>query len=125
MRRWTLSEARAELANVRAVIDAAREVTARIAQPSPPSSNGRGPSPNQEDTQAELADLLGELGDQGIVVRNLEPGLVDFHAVAPSGREYWLCWVYGEPELAWWHWVEDGFAGRTPVDQPPEGVPFV
>jgi hypothetical protein len=53
------------------------------------------------------------------VVRDLERGLVDFPARSPSGRDYWLCWVVGEPEVAWWHWPEAGFAGRTPLGDPP------
>jgi len=56
----------------------------------------------------------------GIVLRDAGRGLIDFTAVAPSGRPYWLCWLAGEPEVAWWHWVEDGFAGRRRLDDPPE-----
>ena len=37
----------------------------------------------------------------------------------PGGRWYWLCWLVGEEAVTWWHWPEDGFAGRTPIDQPP------
>ena len=53
------------------------------------------------------------------MLRDLDRGLIDFEAVAPSGRRYWLCWVLGEPEVEWWHWPEDGFAGRTPLESPP------
>jgi hypothetical protein len=27
--------------------------------------------------------------------------------------------VLGEPEVAWWHWPEAGFAGRRPLSDPP------
>jgi hypothetical protein len=27
-----------------------------------------------------------------------------------------LCWQYGEGEVSFWHPVEEGFAGRRPLD---------
>lgn len=39
--------------------------------------------------------------------------------MAPDGRPYWLCWVPGEDEVAFWHWPEDGYAGRRPVGDAP------
>jgi hypothetical protein len=27
--------------------------------------------------------------------------------------------VLGEPEVAYWHWPESGFAGRRPLSDPP------
>jgi hypothetical protein len=26
-----------------------------------------------------------------------------------------LCWQYGEPQIAYWHRAEEGFAGRRPL----------
>ena len=49
-----------------------------------------------------------------------ERGLIDFPAQSPSGREYLLCWLAGEDAIEWWHWPDAGFAGRTPLSQPPE-----
>jgi hypothetical protein len=28
-----------------------------------------------------------------------------------------LCWKLGEDEVAFWHGLEDGFAGRRPVEE--------
>jgi hypothetical protein len=53
-------------------------------------------------------------------VRDPERGLVDFTAESPSGRRYWLCHLRGETEIACWHWPDDGFAGRQPVDALPD-----
>ena len=64
--------------------------------------------------------MLAELNADGIVLRDPERGLIDFPARAPSGREYWICWLAGEDEVAWWHWPEDGFPGRKPLTDPPE-----
>src|SRR2546426_8074760 len=60
------------------------------------------------------------LAADGILLRDPVRGLVDFTAVAASGRPYWLCWVFGDPTVAFWHWPEDGFAGRRSLDQPPD-----
>jgi len=27
-----------------------------------------------------------------------------------------LCWKLGEKEIGYWHSIEDGFAGRKPLD---------
>jgi hypothetical protein len=55
----------------------------------------------------------------GIVLRDLARGLIDFEASTPSGKRYLLCWIVGEPDVGWWHWPEDGYAGRVPVERLP------
>jgi hypothetical protein len=69
------------------------------------------------DTVAEeLAALVEEIHRLGVQVKDLDQGLVDFPAVHPeSGDTVLLCWRLGEPEVAWWHGPEDGFAGRKPL----------
>ena len=62
---------------------------------------------------------LAELEEQGIVLRQLPMGLLDFPSVGPDGDVRMLCWKVDEPDLAWWHRPEDGFAGRRPLDEPP------
>jgi hypothetical protein len=122
-RYWTVEEADAALDRVGALIERAR-AAARAAslppgglrRPGAPSSNGHRPPPPEG---VVLSEVLEELQAEGIVVRDLERGLLDFPAISPSGREYWLCWVVGEPAVTWWHWPDAGFAGRTPLDDPP------
>jgi hypothetical protein len=41
-------------------------------------------------------------------------GLVDFPCWM-EGREVYLCWQLGEPEVSWWHEVDAGFLGRQPI----------
>jgi hypothetical protein len=50
----------------------------------------------------------------GVVVKDLDAGLVDFPAER-DGRAVFLCWQLGEDEVAFWHGVEEGFAGRKPL----------
>lgn len=81
-----------------------------------PATNGRQHlEPAEESARIALVGLEAE----GIMLRDLDRGIVDFHAVAPSGRTYCLSWVVGEPEVAWWYWPETGFDGRTPLTEPP------
>ncbi len=53
---------------------------------------------------------------RGCVIKDLERGLVDFYAVL-GDRLIFLCWHVGEPEVAHWHSLQDGFAGRQPLDR--------
>ena len=65
---------------------------------------------------AEHAEAaLEELSEQGVILRQLPHGLVDLPSVGEDGELRFLCWQVGEPELAWWHRPEDGFAGRQPL----------
>ncbi len=61
-----------------------------------------------------LARLVDEIASHGAQVKDLDSGLVDFPALR-RGETVLLCWQLGEDEIAWWHGVEDGFAGRRPL----------
>jgi hypothetical protein len=50
----------------------------------------------------------------GIVLRDIDRGLVDFPALI-DGREVLLCWELGEEEVAYWHDLDTGFDGREPL----------
>jgi hypothetical protein len=47
----------------------------------------------------------------GITLRDIQSGLIDFPALV-NGRQICLCWQLGEDEVAWWHELSAGFAGR-------------
>jgi len=70
----------------------------------------------QRDKVAEqLARKVDEIQQTGCVIKDLEMGLVDF----PSRRgdeEVYLCWKLGEARIGYWHGIEEGFAGRKPLD---------
>ena len=50
----------------------------------------------------------------GVEIKDINTGLVDFRA-RRDGREVYLCWRYDEPEVAHWHDLDAGFAGRQPL----------
>jgi hypothetical protein len=62
-----------------------------------------------------LKKLHRELADVGCALKDLVGGLVDFPAML-DGRRVLLCWKLGEPEVAFWHEVRAGYAGRRPID---------
>ena len=62
----------------------------------------------------ELARALEDVQATGVLVKDLDSGLVDFPSVR-DGEDVLLCWRLGEDEVAFWHGYEDGFAGRRPI----------
>lgn len=49
-----------------------------------------------------------------VTLRDISTGLIDIPALA-NGRPIWLCWKLGEDDIAWWHELEAGIAGRKPL----------
>jgi hypothetical protein len=62
----------------------------------------------------ELQRTIQELTEFGVQIKDLDSGLVDFPSYR-DGEEILLCWQLGEDEIAWWHTVDGGFAGRRPL----------
>jgi len=60
-------------------------------------------------------DALEEINDSGVQVKDLDTGLLDFPCLL-EGETVLLCWKRGESRIGFWHRIEDGFAGRQPID---------
>jgi hypothetical protein len=56
-----------------------------------------------------------EIESLGAVVKDPRTGLIDFYGRI-DGRVVFLCWRYDEPEIAHYHALDAGFAGRKPID---------
>jgi hypothetical protein len=67
---------------------------------------------------AELAETVEAIDALGVLVKDAATGLLDFPALA-GGEEVLLCWQLGEDEIAHWHSLEGGFAGRRPLEELP------
>jgi hypothetical protein len=67
-----------------------------------------------ERLERELARAVDELAELGVQVKDLDEGLIDFPALR-RGETVLLCWKLGEDDVAFWHTVEEGFAGRRPL----------
>lgn len=64
-----------------------------------------------QETLALVTQLVDEVVESGVLVRNLETGLIDF----PSHRDgdvICLCYQLGEEDIQYWHHINDGYPGR-------------
>jgi len=62
-----------------------------------------------------LTEEMSELEALGVQLKDFDRGLVDFPSLR-DGRVVLLCWQLGEgDELEWWHDIDTGFSGRTPL----------
>src|SRR5690348_497188 len=68
-----------------------------------------------ETAHAELRETVARFTDQGVQVKDLDSGLIDFPALV-DGEPALLCWRVGEDRIGFWHTVDGGFAGRRPLE---------
>jgi len=64
-----------------------------------------------ERDQERMAEYEDELRKLGVELKDYFSGLIDFRCRL-GNREVYLCWRLGEPEVAHWHELDAGFAGR-------------
>jgi len=141
VRYWTVDEAEAYLPRLRLLLGVIRRasnlaVSARgnghatlpgaplpvgpqRVEPGPPSATERSAPEAESPVAFDVKEALAELEEKGIVLRDPGRGLIDFPA-RHGGREVLLCWQLGEDDLAWWHFPDEGFAGRRPLPLPGE-----
>jgi hypothetical protein len=68
-----------------------------------------------EQAASALAHIVEQIQAAGVLVKDLDRGLLDFPALR-GDEEILLCWHVGEDRIGFWHGVEEGFAGRKPVE---------
>lgn len=128
---FTLEEANAALTALRPVaermVDLQRSVAdaleRRVQVQSRIAGNGGGLGATEvaeldaeiEQLGAAVAACVERIAADGVQVKDVELGLLDFPSLR-DGREILLCWHVGEDEIEYWHGLEEGFAGRKPVD---------
>jgi hypothetical protein len=131
-RLFTAAEANALLGEVEPVVAAMREAAATRARSSEivagfarklEASGGGRPDPGEIEAQRELGESLERLRGAlealdrlGIQVKDPVRGLVDFPSER-AGEIVELCWLHGEPAVAYWHRIGEGFAGRRPLGE--------
>jgi hypothetical protein len=69
----------------------------------------------------ELLEQIGvyqegwtEVEELGAVLKDPRQGLVDFYGHV-EGKAVWLCWRFGEEEIAHYHALDEGFSARKPI----------
>jgi hypothetical protein len=129
-RLFTAAEANALLAEIAPVIASMRDaaqtgtragkIVQELALKLEASGGGR---PDQQEIAAQrelaasieqLRAALETLDHLGIRVKDPGRGLIDFPSDR-NGEVVELCWLDGEPAVAHWHRVGEGFAGRRPL----------
>ena len=63
-----------------------------------------------------IKDALAEIEATGVQVKDMDIGLLDFPCQV-DGEIILLCWKLGEERITHWHGVQEGFAGRKPIDE--------
>lgn len=133
LRHFRLSEARAMRPDVDTCLDAMQRERKRAAEAralidavrrsgtSNGNGSGSGHAPGNDELRRRfqrhaerLQELGAELESMGVQVKDLERGLVDWPAQR-DGATVLLCWLRGEPEIAFWHDLQSGFAGRQAI----------
>lgn len=61
-----------------------------------------------------LEEAVGALRAEGIEVKDLASGLVDFYGME-DGELVFLCWQRGEPTVGFCHSLSGGFRTRRPI----------
>ena len=125
---YTATEANATLPLLRSIL---RDVTAlaselkerheRLSRVQAPARGERPADAYQEELhqmqaefergQERMQEYLDELQKLGVELKDPYTGLVDFPSILDD-HEVYLCWRLGEPEVAHWHDLDAGFAGR-------------
>lgn len=122
-RNFTLFEANETLDLIRPLMDEVQAIREKIMSTQPEAwsaieksvGNGGSRALSQMVVDFEKLDaLVHRILDTGVLIKDVNIGLLDFPALK-DGREVYLCWQYGEGEIAYWHEIEAGFAGRQPI----------
>ena len=123
-RYFTLPEANETLNTIRPLVYEIQEIRQSILKNQPEAwpaieksaGNGGNRALSSMVKDFERLDILvHQIQDMGVLLKDINLGLLDFPALR-DGREVYLCWQYGEGDIAFWHEVEAGFAGRQPID---------
>jgi hypothetical protein len=122
-RHFTTEEANRLLPEIEPVLRALRDARDRLTDAelhealatAAPANGGGDPGRRVGQAFLDVRGMLAELAGLGLVVRDIDRGLIDFPAIV-DGREVYLCWQLDEDEVAFWHDLESGFGGRQRLE---------
>jgi len=132
-RLWTVAEANARLLDLEELLPRLRGWVGRLAEVHDQRerlSQFWGPEADAEDQpdhelkarldaewrnlSQRLEEAVGSLRAEGIEVKDLGTGLVDFYGIE-DGEVVFLCWQRGEPSVGFYHSLSGGFRSRRPI----------
>jgi hypothetical protein len=122
-RHFTREEANALLPQLTALLGQLREAKDELTDEeahealseAAPGNGGGGEGRQVGVAFLEVRRLLETVEQSGIVLRDIDRGLIDFPALLED-REIYLCWELGEDEVAYWHDMDAGYGGREPLN---------
>ena len=79
-----------------------------------PTNGGGQPGKVVGEAFVELQNGIAAFEHRGIVLRDLDSGLIDFPSFRDEAEVY-LCWIDGETEIGFWHDLDAGYGGRQPL----------
>jgi hypothetical protein len=110
-----VARARAELGPLIASLGGADAAVGILQQGSEPPLGREADAERLHRLAGEITASVERVNELGGLVKDLELGLVDFYALM-DGEPVFLCWQFGEPAIAHWHALEEGFSGRKPIE---------
>jgi hypothetical protein len=122
---FTLHEANEALTIIRPLMDDLQAIRQDILARQPEvwpvversAGNGGSQAASKLVKEFERLDaLVHQIQETGVLFKDINLGLLDFPAWK-DGREVYLCWKYGEVDIAFWHEIEAGYAGRQSIDR--------
>lgn len=69
-----------------------------------------------KDLDTDIRRLFQKIEALGGVIKGVDPILVDFLSIHKN-RYIWLCWKEDEDTIMYWHEMDEGFAGRKPIEE--------
>lgn len=120
---FTLQQANEALDIIRPLMDEVQEIRRKILESQPEAwtaieksvGNGGNSTLSRMIHDFEKLDaLVHRILDTGALIKDVNMGLLDFPALR-DGHEVYLCWQFGEQDIAFWHEVDAGYAGRQPI----------
>ena len=122
-RHFTRQEANDSLPTLRPLLERLREArdlltdteAHEVLSEAAPGNGGGEAAIQVSESFVEVRYLLSTLQDAGIVIRDIDRGLIDFPGLM-DGREIYLCWDFDDEGVDFWHELEAGYGGRRPLD---------
>ena len=122
-RHFTLAEANALLPRLDPALRELREARDRLTDEdahaalagAAPGNGGGEQGRDVGEAFLDVRRLLSGIQELGIVVRDVDRGLIDFPAIR-DGHEVYLCWQLDEQAVGFWHDLDSGYGGRRPIE---------
>jgi hypothetical protein len=120
-----IAQARSELGPVIQALGGPDEAVALLHDGAPTPAGREAEAGKLRHLAGEITGAVERINELGCLVKDVEIGLVDFYAMV-DGEPAFLCWQFGERAVSHWHGIDEGYAGRKPIEGvavPPPAFP--